>query len=42
MPGAGLLGGDGEATVDGTHPTDLGFMRIAEALRPVLERALRS
>ncbi|MBK8836796.1 MAG: SGNH/GDSL hydrolase family protein [Anaerolineae bacterium] len=39
VPGDGLLGGDGEATVDGSHPTDLGFMRMAERLRPVL-RAL--
>jgi len=31
-----LLGDDDEATVDGTHPTDLGFMRIAEHLRPIL------
>jgi hypothetical protein len=36
VPGANLLGGDGEATVDGTHPTDLGFTRIADALEPVL------
>jgi len=40
MPGAELLGGDGEATVDGTHPTDLGFLRMAEALRPVLAEVL--
>ena len=39
VPGDGLLGGDGEATVDGSHPTDLGFMRMAERLMPVL-RAL--
>jgi lysophospholipase L1-like esterase len=31
-----LLGADGEATVDGTHPTDLGFIRIADALESVL------
>jgi len=36
-----LLGNDGEATVDGTHATDLGFRRIAEALTPVLARLLR-
>ena len=27
-------------TVDGCHPNDLGFMRMAEVIRPVLERAL--
>ena len=32
-----LLGDDGEATVDGVHPTDLGFVRMAE----VLARTLR-
>jgi lysophospholipase L1-like esterase len=35
-----LLGDDGEATVDGTHPTDLGFMRMADAIGPTLRRAL--
>jgi len=27
-------------TVDGSHPNDLGFLRMAEAIRPVLRRAL--
>jgi len=27
--------------VDGTHPTDLGFMRMADALEPVLREALK-
>ena len=40
VPGGLLLGNDGEATVDGTHPTDLGFMRIADALEPVLRAVL--
>lgn len=31
-----LLGDDREATVDGTHPTDLGFYRMAKALEPVV------
>lgn len=35
-----LLGDDGEATVDGTHPNDLGFMRMADALEPALRAAL--
>ncbi len=37
-----LLGDDGEGTVDTSHPTDLGFMRQADAflevLRPILNR----
>ena len=33
-----LLGTDGEGTVDGVHPTDLGFQRFAEALEPVLRK----
>ncbi len=37
-----LLGADGEATVDGTHPTDLGFVRMADAIEPALRRALKS
>jgi hypothetical protein len=39
-----LLGEDGEATVDGSHPTDLGFVRhtdaFAKVLKPLLRRAL--
>jgi hypothetical protein len=41
LPGKEQIGGDGEATVDGGHPTDLGFMRIAdvfeEFLKPIIE-----
>jgi hypothetical protein len=40
-----LLGNDGEATVEGTHPTDLGFVRMADAIEPVMfwcEAALRA
>ena len=37
-----LLGEDGEGTVDRVHPTDLGFMRMADAMEPVLRRALRA
>jgi lysophospholipase L1-like esterase len=40
VPGETLLGNDGEATVDGTHPTDLGFQRMADALEPVLRKVL--
>lgn len=41
-----LLGADGEDTVDGSHPTDLGFVRHADAfakvLKPLLNRAVKS
>lgn len=37
-----LIGTDGDATVDGVHPTDLGFVRIADVLEPVLQRALKN
>ena len=40
VPGEPLLGSDGEGTVDGVHPTDLGFLRIAESLAPVLRKVL--
>lgn len=33
-------GDDGEGTVDGTHSTDLGFIRMADALQPLLESLL--
>jgi lysophospholipase L1-like esterase len=36
----GILGADGEATVDGTHPNDLGFVRMAEAFEPLLRQLL--
>jgi lysophospholipase L1-like esterase len=36
LEGDGLLGEDGEATVDGSHPTDLGMMRYADAYEKVL------
>ena len=42
VPTSKLLGGDGEDTVDGTHPTDLGFLRMAEGMAPVLRDALQS
>lgn len=42
LPGETLLGNDGEATVDGTHPTDLGFQRMADAFEPVLRKALEN
>ncbi|MHB1155780.1 MAG: SGNH/GDSL hydrolase family protein [Phycisphaerales bacterium] len=40
LSGDHLLGDDCDATVDGAHPTDLGFMRIADAVEPLLRRLL--
>ncbi|MGI6081929.1 MAG: SGNH/GDSL hydrolase family protein [Limnochordia bacterium] len=40
IPGEPLLGDDGEGTVDGSHPTDLGFWRMADVLEPVLAKLL--
>jgi hypothetical protein len=41
LQGDGLLGDDGEGAVDASHPTDLGFMRQADAFEPVLREALQ-
>ncbi|MEK7411976.1 MAG: SGNH/GDSL hydrolase family protein [Planctomycetota bacterium] len=38
--GKPLLGDDGEATVDGVHPTDLGFMRMAQTLYAPISKML--
>lgn len=40
LPGENLLGSDGEATVDSSHPTDLGFVRQSDAFERVLRRIL--
>jgi hypothetical protein len=40
VEGGQLLRDDGEDTVDGSHPTDLGFMRYADILTPIIEKAL--
>ncbi|MGN6033442.1 MAG: SGNH/GDSL hydrolase family protein, partial [Thermomicrobiales bacterium] len=40
VPADGLLGADGDATVDRSHPTDLGFHRQADVLEPVLRKIL--
>ncbi|MEP6538973.1 MAG: SGNH/GDSL hydrolase family protein [Bryobacteraceae bacterium] len=36
-----LLGDDGEATIDGSHPTDLGFMRQAAEFQKALRKVLK-
>lgn len=38
--GDGLIGDDHEGTVDGIHPNDIGMMRIADSLFPVLKKIL--
>jgi hypothetical protein len=40
LEGHDLLGSDGEAATDGSHPSDLGFMRQADVFEPVLRAAL--
>lgn len=39
--GAGLLGDDSEGTTDGSHPNDLGAMRYADVVTPVLQTTLK-
>ena len=41
LEGEPLLGDDGEATTDGSHPNDLGMVRYADAYEPVLRRILK-
>ncbi|MCB1206714.1 MAG: SGNH/GDSL hydrolase family protein [Verrucomicrobiae bacterium] len=40
VEGEALLGDDTDGTTDGSHPNDLGFMRQADVLEPVLRKAL--
>ncbi|MFH1266319.1 MAG: SGNH/GDSL hydrolase family protein, partial [Planctomycetota bacterium] len=40
VEGEHLLGDDDEAATDGSHPSDLGMMRMADALEPVLRPLL--
>ena len=43
LNGGSLLGDSAdECTVDGVHPTDLGFMRMAEGIAPVIRRILET
>jgi len=41
VEGNQLLREDGEDTVDGSHPTDLGFMRYADVLAPIIKPLLK-
>jgi hypothetical protein len=36
-----LIGDDHEATIDGIHLTDLGFMRMADALVPLIQKVMK-
>ncbi|MGH9665133.1 MAG: SGNH/GDSL hydrolase family protein [Bryobacteraceae bacterium] len=40
VPSWALFGSDGEDTVDGTHPTDIGAVRMARGMEPVLREAM--
>jgi hypothetical protein len=40
VPAKDLIGSDGEAAVDGTHPTDLGFLRMSEVIGKTLQAVL--
>ncbi len=42
LEGEHMLGDDGEGTVDSSHPTDLGFMRMADYFEPVLRELLEA
>ncbi len=41
VAGEHLLGDDSEGSTDGSHPSDLGFMRQAGCFEPVLRKALK-
>ncbi len=41
IPSTGLIGDDGESTVDGVHMTDLGFYRMANAIEKQLRKILK-
>ncbi len=40
IPGDDLLGDDAEGAVDASHPSDLGFMRQAAVMEPIIRQAL--
>ena len=41
LEGKDLLGSDGEAATDGSHPNDLGFMRYAEHYKVALDQIIQ-
>ncbi len=40
LPSAGLIGDDGEPSVDGLHFTDIGFLRYADNIMPAITQLL--
>ena len=40
IPSENMIGKDNEATVDGIHFTDLGMMRYAELVYPVIKECI--
>lgn len=42
IPAADLTADEGDTTVDGTHPTDHGFVLMANAIEPTLREALQT
>jgi len=40
LEGLDFIGTDGEASIDGIHPTDVGFIRAADCLEPTLRQIL--
>ncbi len=41
IPSCDLTSDSNDTTVDGTHPTDLGFLRMADAIEPYLRKVLQ-
>lgn len=41
VPGDDLLGSDAEGATDGSHPNDMGFVRQADVMEPVIRAALK-
>lgn len=41
LPGENLLGKDGDAATDGSHPSDLGMVRYADAYEEVINKILK-
>lgn len=41
LPADHLIGDDYEGTVDGTHPTDVGFERMVKIIQPEIEQILK-
>lgn len=41
LPATNLTGHDHEGTIDGSHLTDLGFMRQADEVQPLLEKLMK-